>query len=748
MLRSINSKFYATAALLVIVFACGYGILSFFLNEQNQLAAQMLENSNIEREIRSLNGLFYEIRFWERKILEEENPEANAQFGTIVKQVKERLTDLQNKQLGPPIQSKLRQIQTSLIEYENIFNLFIQLKTSRNLHRTIMDTSYKSLVSNILNNNQDALFKPLFNLTHFFINYLMHQSESGYRALALVTDYLGKKIKELNLPDERTLAYLFSFKDVLEKDYALILEMKEIKNRFDTENSRLAGLFDTVFKESDQLLKSDFAKAETKRKKLNKWALALTIIFSLILFIIFFLFSKSIVIPIRSVATAMWQVKTGNSRARFELDGNRDDELIQFGYYFNSMLDSLQESEEKYKNLFESSLDAILLLDLKKGCIDCNPAAVQMFATESKEQLLTLLPLELSPELQPDGTASSVKADQVLSQIRETGSALFEWTHKRMDGQEFDASVMATQVRIGGHLAIQSTIRDISEYKQAQEMMIQSEKMLSVGGLAAGMAHEINNPLAGMLQTAELIARRLTNSELPANRQAAQAVGISMDEIKSFMEKRDILHMLQNMKGAGIRMAGIVKNMLSFARKSDAKVSFHNLAELLDKTFELAGTDFNLKKQYDFKTIKIKKVYGENIPLVPCEGTKIQQVFLNILRNGAQAMQEAKTKAPEFTVRIYVKTKSLCVEIQDNGPGMDKPTRRRVFEPFYTTKPVGVGTGLGLSVSYFIITENHKGQMSVDSSPGLGAKFIICLPLNNRHGRTRELTLGSAHNKD
>ena len=310
-------------------------------------------------------------------------------------------------------------------------------------------------------------------------------------------------------------------------------------------------------------------------------------------------------------------------------------------------------------------MDAILLFDLKKGCIDCNPAAVQMFATESKEQLLTLLPLELSPEFQPDGAVSSVKVDPVLSQIKETGSALFEWTHKRMDGQKFDASVMATQVRIGGQLVIQGTIRDISEYKQAQEMMIQSEKMLSVGGLAAGMAHEINNPLARMLQTAELIARRLTNSEL------------------------------------------------------------------LDKTFELAGTDFNLKKQYDFKTIKIKKVYGENIPLVPCEGTKIQQVFLNILSNGAQAMQEAKTKAPEFTVRLYVKTKFLCVEIQDNGPGMDKPTRRRVFEPFYTTKPVGVGTGLGLSVSYFIITENHKGQMSVESNPGLGAKFIICLPLNN-----------------
>ncbi|MCG8635877.1 MAG: ATP-binding protein [Desulfobacterales bacterium] len=732
MLRTINSKFYATAALLIIVFSCGYYVLSFYLNEQNQLAVQMLENSNAERDIRSLNRLFYEIRFWERKILEEESPEANARFGIMVKEVRERLSGLQKQEPGLPVQSRLRHIQASMIEYETIFNTYIQLKTSRNLHRTVMDTSYQSLVSNILNNDKDDLFKPLFNLTHFFINYLIHQNESGYHALVLVTDYLGKKIEESNIPDERTLAYLFSFQEVLEKDYRILQDMKDTKARFDTENLKLTGLFNIVFKESALLLKADFSKAEKKRKELNRGALALTVTLAVILFIAFFLFSKSIVTPIRSVAAAMWQVKTGNSSARFDLDGNRNDELIQFGYYFNSMLDSLQESEKKYKNLFDSSLDAILLLDPEKGYLDCNPAAVKMFGTGSKKQFLNLSPFEISPDFQPDGMPSSKKMNRVLSLILENGSALFEWTHRRLDGREFIASVMATQVKVGGQLIIQETIRDISEHRQAQEMMIQSEKMLSVGGLAAGMAHEINNPLAGMLQTADLMTKRLTNDRLPANLQAAREAGVGMADIRSFMEKRDIFRMLQTMKNTGLRMAGIVNNMLSFARKSDAQTALHDLTELLDKTFELATTDFDLKKNYDFKTIKLNRIYEKDLPLVPCEGAKIQQVFLNILRNGAQAMQDAGTGNPEFTIRTYVKKQSFCVEIKDNGPGMDKLIRKRVFEPFYTTKPVGVGTGLGLSVSYFIITENHKGQMSVDSSPGRGATFIISLPLDNR----------------
>ena len=275
-------------------------------------------------------------------------------------------------------------------------------------------------------------------------------------------------------------------------------------------------------------------------------------------------------------------------------------------------------------------------------------------------------------------------------------------------------------------------IDNVTEKVRLKEIMVQSEKMLSVGGLAAGMAHEINNPLAGMLQTASVMSNRLMNKiDNPVSQKAAEEAGTDTKAIKTFMEKRDIPKMINSIKESGERVLEIIRNMLSFSRKSEAVFSSHNLCELLDKTLGLASTEFDLKKKFDFKQISITKEYEDNLPLVVCESSKIQQVFLNLLRNGSQAMQEAGIVNPGFTLRIYrdKERKYISIEIEDNGPGMTDDIRKRIFEPFFTTKPEGIGTGLGLSVSYFIITDNHKGEMVVESTPGIGTKFIIRLPV-------------------
>ncbi len=272
---------------------------------------------------------------------------------------------------------------------------------------------------------------------------------------------------------------------------------------------------------------------------------------------------------------------------------------------------------------------------------------------------------------------------------------------------------------------------DVTERGRIEEMMVQNEKMLSLGGLAAGMAHEINNPLAAMMQTADVMLKRLSSKSIPANLDAAAKAGTSLEKIHDFMQFRGILVMLANIIESGKRVTTIVKNMLSFARNNSLQASTHHLDSLMEKAIELAATDYDLKKQYDFKLIDIKKEYEENLPSINCEASKIQQVLLNILRNGAQAMQGAGIDKPQFTIRTRLssETKRVRLEIEDNGPGMDEGTRKRVFEPFFTTKPEGSGTGLGLSVCYFIIAENHKGSLSVESEPGQGTKFIIELPL-------------------
>lgn len=165
---------------------------------------------------------------------------------------------------------------------------------------------------------------------------------------------------------------------------------------------------------------------------------------------------------------------------------------------------------------------------------------------------------------------------------------------------------------------------------------------------------------------------------------------------------------------------------------SDKKRIENELKDLIESSLQIASTDYNLKKDFDFKSIEVVRDFAEDLPPVICERSRIQQVFLNILKNGSQAMHEAKIENPLFSLKGYIEEKSeknIVLEIQDNGPGMSDKIRKGIFEPFYTTKPEGSGTGLGLSVSYFIISELHKGEISVESEMGIGTKFIIKIPL-------------------
>jgi PAS domain S-box-containing protein len=269
---------------------------------------------------------------------------------------------------------------------------------------------------------------------------------------------------------------------------------------------------------------------------------------------------------------------------------------------------------------------------------------------------------------------------------------------------------------------------DISERIKIEEMMVQSEKMMSVGGLAAGMAHEINNPLAGILQNIQVIRNRLSKPQ-PANIKAAKKHGIDLDFVQAYMEERGIFHMMDQVDSVGKRAAKIVENMLSFSRKSDSTRSRHSLQEMMASTLNLMKNDYSLKNQHDFRAMEILHNTQDTLPAVPCEKTKIQQVLFNILKNGTEAMATAKVAAPRFVIRYFMDGHMAAVEIRDNGPGIPEKIQNRIFEPFFTTKEVGIGTGLGLSVSYFIIKENHNGIMTVESAPGKGTAFVIKLPV-------------------
>jgi PAS domain S-box-containing protein len=293
--------------------------------------------------------------------------------------------------------------------------------------------------------------------------------------------------------------------------------------------------------------------------------------------------------------------------------------------------------------------------------------------------------------------------------------------------------IMVYPVTLEDFQGVVIRLDDVTSRVRMEEVMVQTEKMMSVGGLAAGMAHEINNPLGGILQNIQNIIRRLSPS-LPGNAAVAQSLDLDLNQVAEYLEQRKVLHFLSRIKESGERAAKIVDNMLTFSRNSERKKKIVDLRDVINKTIELAAHDYDLKKKYDFRNIQIVRYFADNVPRVMCVPTEIEQVLLNLLRNAAQAMAEGKRGGTQSRIVLQLLQEGswTVLSVEDNGPGMDEGTRKRIFEPFFTTKGVGVGTGLGLSVAYFIVTNNHQGSMTVHSAPKHGTKFIIRLP-GQRH---------------
>ncbi|MHC8301369.1 sensor histidine kinase [Pseudomonas sp. ZS1P83] len=273
-------------------------------------------------------------------------------------------------------------------------------------------------------------------------------------------------------------------------------------------------------------------------------------------------------------------------------------------------------------------------------------------------------------------------------------------------------------------------IDDITQRLSLEEMMVQSEKMLSVGGLAAGMAHEINNPLGAILHNVQNIRRRLS-PDLPKNLEQAEQVGIALSTVNQYLQAREVPQLLDGIQQAGARAAKIVTHMLSFSRRSTRQMAPCDLPALIDQAVDIAGNDFDLAIGFDFKGQAIIRQFDPALGPVPGTANELEQVLLNLLKNAAQAIHQREDDREPGRIILRTKLNPPWAEIQveDNGIGMSESVRKRTFEPFFTTKEIGQGTGLGLSVSYFIITNNHKGQMEVQSTLGQGTCFTLRLPL-------------------
>lgn len=393
--------------------------------------------------------------------------------------------------------------------------------------------------------------------------------------------------------------------------------------------------------------------------------------------------------------------------------------LTGFQNYLNSIIDSMPS--------------ALIALDEQLYVTQWNQEASALSGTRLDEALnqpiyLAFQPLKpYLPQIKATVEQHTVERIERVTWIKDDEAKHYALTFYPLTG--------------GAGRGVVIRIDDITQRLSLEEMMVQSEKMLSVGGLAAGMAHEINNPLGAILHNVQNIRRRLS-PDLPRNLEHAEQAGIELDMVNRYLEGREVPQLLDGIQQAGARAAKIVTHMLSFSRLSNRQMAPCDLPALIDQAVEIAGNDFDLAIGFDFKGQAIIRQFDPQLGPVPGTANELEQVLLNLLKNAAQAihLREDDSEPGRIILRTRLNPPWAEIQVEDNGIGMSENVRKRTFEPFFTTKEIGQGTGLGLSVSYFIITNNHKGQMEVHSTLGQGTCFTLRLPLAGSQMPPYELT--------
>ena len=279
----------------------------------------------------------------------------------------------------------------------------------------------------------------------------------------------------------------------------------------------------------------------------------------------------------------------------------------------------------------------------------------------------------------------------------------------------------------------------LNELKKAQAQLVQKEKMLGLGQLAAGMAHEINNSIgfvsSNLEPASEYIQDLLNLINLYQQEYPNPSISIqeAIQEIDLDFLSLDIKKIMGSMQTGAERISTMILALRIFSRLNESDIKAVDIHEGLDSTLLLL--QHRLRKEMKCPEIKVIKQYG-NLPLVTCYASQLNQVFFNLLNNAIDAidsgLEKGITELSSPTIWINTELtayKTVKIQIKDNGIGIDEKVRSRLFNPFFTTKPVGQGSGLGLVTSYEIVVEKHKGELRCNSLPGEGAEFTIEIPV-------------------
>jgi PAS domain S-box-containing protein len=370
--------------------------------------------------------------------------------------------------------------------------------------------------------------------------------------------------------------------------------------------------------------------------------------------------------------------------------------------------EELRESDERCRSLICRAAFGIYRATPAGRFIDANPALIRMLGYGTSAEVEAL---DMARDVYCDpNTHATLVANALIGDVDGWHDA--QW--RRKDGSTINVrlSMRAVRERRGGPPYIEAVAEDVTERLRREELMRRSERMASLGGLLAGVAHELNNPLASISGFAQILLRQ------------AGTVHLSPDDVRSALETID---------REARRAAKIVKDLLTFARREASR-------ERVPVDLSAIARYIVSSQRYAIETRGIRRVcdLGDDVPPVLGDATQLEQVVLNLVVNARQALEEAmddpahpmhraEGRRPELRVRTSFDGEHVVLEVADNGPGISEHDRSRIWDPFWTTRGDDGGTGLGLSVAHSIVTE-HGGTIEVESAPNDGTRFVIRLP--------------------
>ncbi len=370
-------------------------------------------------------------------------------------------------------------------------------------------------------------------------------------------------------------------------------------------------------------------------------------------------------------------------------------------------LKALENSEKRFKVVVENAPDAIFIQSNKRFAF-LNNAALKLFKVETQEQLLYTWIMD---RIHPDYRKSVEDRLYRLNTLKEDVEAVEE-VFLTIDNKPIDVEAIAVPIVIDNAEGAMVFVRDISERKQLERNKIewdikiqQQQKLEAIGTLAGGVAHEINNPINGIINYAQLI----------------------VDDTQSESSKKYAEAIIQESE----RISEIVRNLLQFSRQEKQSHSYASVYDIINRTVSLMNS--MLKKDQIILELNV----DENLPEMKCRSQQIQQVLMNLLTNAKDALNE---KYPNFDENKKIVLSCEFVEhdnrrwinlsVKDFGNGITQENLEKIFEPFFSTKPKNLGTGLGLSISHGIINDHH-GTIKIDTKEGQYCEFIVELPVDN-----------------